>query len=103
MFLSLGLCGTPAQSKLHSEVIGPNPHRYQKSHRESKFPIFNKVLYLLGAPHFSGMILVENLGYSTSVLFLSLFPLKSYSPALRRVKHYHIQDFEVFFFRHRSF
>ena len=78
------------------------PHKYQKSHSESKFPIFIKIFYLLGAPHFSGMILVENLGYSTPVLSLSLFPVKSYSPSLRRVKHYHIQDFEFFFFRLRS-
>ena len=38
------------------------PHRYQKSHSESIFPIFIKMLYLPGARHFSGMILVENLG-----------------------------------------
>ena len=55
--------------------------------------------YQLDALHFSGMILVENLGYSTPVLSLNLFPVKSYSPSLRRVKHYQIQDFEVFFFR----
>ena len=28
------------------------PHRYQKSHSESKFPIFIRNLYLLGAPHY---------------------------------------------------
>ena len=72
------------------------------SHSESIFPIFIRMLQLLGSPHFSDMILVENLGYSTPVLSLNLFPVKSYSPSLRRAKHYHIQDFEFFFFRLRS-
>ena len=48
------------------------------------------------------MTLVEDLGYSTPVLSLSLFSVKSYSPSPMRVKHYYIQDFEVFFFRLRS-
>ena len=28
------------------------PHKYQKSHSESKFPIFINMFFLLDAPHF---------------------------------------------------
>ena len=91
---------SPADRRLAGGFLADT--RYQKSHSESKFPIFINMFFLLDAPHFWGMILVENLGYSTPVLSLSLFSVKSYSPSPGRVKHYYIQDFEVFFFRLRS-
>ena len=64
----------PATSQCVSLVfMALTPHRYQKSHSESKFPIFIKMFFLLGASCFWGMILVKNLGYSTRVLSLSVF------------------------------